>query len=230
MEKILLIDDEKLLVKGLKKSLEQEGYEVKAVYDGRTALTEFQQGSYDLIVLDLMLPELDGLTVCREIRASSQVPIIMLTAKGEDVDKIIGLEMGADDYLSKPFNTRELLARIKAILRRYKNLGQREEKNELSFGKLKIDLAKHRIYVDDKEVNLTAKEYDILLLLVKHPGRIYSRNQLLEQIWGYDYIGEDRTVDVHVRRLREKVEENPGKPSYILTKWGVGYYFNQEEH
>lgn len=228
--KLLIVDDEKLLVKGLKKSLEQEGFNVDEAFDGEEAWEKFCNTSYNLIILDLMLPKIDGLSLCRKMREKSDVPIIILTAKGEDVDKIIGLEMGADDYLAKPFNTRELIARIKAVLRRLKGKSSESEagKSNLKFQHLNIDLNKHRVYLHDVEVDLTAKEFDLLVLLAKAPGRIYSRDQLLQQVWGYDYIGEDRTVDVHIRRLREKIEDNPGKPQFIMTKWGVGYYFNHE--
>lgn len=223
--KLLVVDDEKLLVKGLKKSLEQENYQVDAAYDGETAWQKLQAERYDLIILDLMLPKIDGITLCQKVRTKWDTPIIMLTAKGEDVDKIIGLEMGADDYLTKPFNTRELTARIKAILRRAQGQPGRQA-DILTREELTINSREHRVYVDDREVDLTAKEYDLLILLAQNPGRIYTREQLLEQVWGYDFIGEDRTVDVHIRRLREKVEPNPAQPKFVLTKWGVGYYFN----
>ncbi|PKM81177.1 MAG: DNA-binding response regulator [Firmicutes bacterium HGW-Firmicutes-14] len=226
--KILLVDDEELFVKGLARSLANEGYETVAAYDGESARTRFKSENVDLVILDIMLPEVDGLTLCREFRSVSEVPIIMLTARGDDIDKIIGLEMGADDYLAKPFNMRELLARIKAVLRRLKR-----EKNvsakQISRRGMEIDTDKHRVTVNGGEIELTGKEYELLAHMAGSPGRIFTREKLLEDIWGYDYIGEDRTVDVHIRRLREKVEPEPGKPRYIMTKWGVGYYFNDEE-
>ena len=225
--KILVVDDEQLFVKGLVRSLNNEGYQTEAAYDGKAARECFGTGDFDLIILDIMLPETDGLTLCREFRSASQVPIIMLTARGEDIDKIIGLEMGADDYLAKPFNIRELLARIKAVLRRAGN--DKGGRKLVVRGDMVIDPARRKVIICDAEVELTGKEFDLLLHLAAVPGRIFTRGQLLEQVWGYDYIGEDRTVDVHVRRLREKIEQNSGKPRYILTKWGVGYYFNDEE-
>lgn len=226
--KLLLVDDEKLLIKGLKKSLEQENYQVDTAFDGEEAWHKIQQNDYQLIILDLMLPKIDGLSLCQKIRAKWDTPIIMLTAKGEDVDKIIGLEMGADDYLSKPFNTRELMARIKAVLRRFQT--KQEHKTLLiKKGDLQINIRDHRVYLKELQVDLTGKEYDLLLLLAKNPGRIFTREQLLEQVWGYDYFGEERTVDVHVRRLREKIEATPGQPQYVLTKWGVGYYFQDTD-
>jgi len=225
--RILIVDDEQLLVKGLVRSLNNEGYETETAYDGRSAREKFQTGDFDLVILDIMLPEVDGLTLCREFRSGSDTPIIMLTARGDDIDKIIGLEMGADDYLSKPFNVRELLARIKAVLRRARQ--EKSGRKQLVRGDLVIDIARRKVKVKDTEVELTGKEFELLLHLATSPGRVFTREKLLEQVWGYDYIGVDRTVDVHVRRLREKVEENPGKPRYVLTKWGIGYYFNDEE-
>lgn len=225
--KILVVDDEQLFVKGLVRSLNNEGYQTVPAYDGRAARECFNTGDFDLIILDIMLPETDGLTLCREFRSASEVPIIMLTARGEDIDKIIGLEMGADDYLAKPFNLRELLARIKAVLRRSGH--DKSGRKQLVRGDLVIDTARRKVTVNDREIDLTAKEFDLLLHLASSPGRVYTRGLLLEQVWGYDFIGEDRTVDVHIRRLREKVEKDSGRPRYILTKWGVGYYFNDEE-
>ncbi|MEW6723890.1 MAG: response regulator transcription factor [Bacillota bacterium] len=222
-QRILVVDDEVSLVKGLKLSLEQAGYAVEAAHDGPQALGLWRSKGADLIILDLMLPGMDGLAVCREIRKSSQVPIIMLTAKGEDVDKIIGLELGADDYQTKPFNTRELLARIKAVLRRAQAQNHYEV---LSFNGVTIDRERRRVTVGDQRVELTAKEFDLLARLASHPGRVFTREELLSAVWGYDYFGDDRTVDVHIRRLREKVEENPGEPRLILTSWGRGYYFS----
>ena len=224
---ILVVDDEKLIVKGIKFSLEQEGMEVEAAYDGEEALNFIKNGKFDLVVLDVMLPKMDGLEVCQRVREFSAIPIIMLTAKGEDMDKIMGLEYGADDYLTKPFNILELKARIKAILRRTKQKGDsKEKKNSLKVRDLELIFESRRVFIGDKEANLTAKEFDLLELLMENPGKVYSRENLLDTVWGYDYPGDVRTVDVHVRRLREKIEENPSEPKYIFTKWGVGYYFN----
>ncbi|MBR2061934.1 MAG: response regulator transcription factor [Anaerotignum sp.] len=225
---ILVVDDEKLIVKGIKFSLEQDGMEVTPAYDGEEALQYIKEKNFDLVVLDVMLPKMDGLQVCRETREFSQVPIIMVTAKGEDMDKIMGLEYGADDYITKPFNILELKARIKAILRRSvkKASAEAEVKNALKARDLELAYDSRRVFVNGREVNLTAKEFDLLELLMENPGKVYSRDKLLDTIWGFDYPGDARTVDVHVRRLREKIEENPSEPKYIFTKWGVGYYFN----
>lgn len=225
---ILVVDDEKLIVKGIKFSLEQDGMEVTPAYDGEEALKYIKEKNFDLVVLDVMLPKMDGLQVCRETREFSQVPIIMVTAKGEDMDKIMGLEYGADDYITKPFNILELKARIKAILRRSvkKASAETEVKNALKARDLELAYDSRRVFVNGREVNLTAKEFDLLELLMENPGKVYSRDKLLDTIWGFDYPGDARTVDVHVRRLREKIEENPSEPKYIFTKWGVGYYFN----
>jgi len=224
---ILVVDDEKLIVKGIKFSLEQDSMSVDAAYDGEEALKYAKTKDYDLIVLDVMLPKLDGLGVCQQIREFSAVPIIMVTAKGDDMDKIMGLEYGADDYITKPFNILELKARIKAILRRsVKKGGTNDASNRfISVRGLEIEKESRRVIINGQEINLTAKEYDLLELFIENPGKVYSRESLLNTIWGYDYPGEVRTVDVHVRRLREKIEENPGDPKYIHTKWGVGYYF-----
>jgi DNA-binding response OmpR family regulator len=223
---ILVVDDEKLIVKGIKFSLEQDQMEIDAAYDGEEALNLAKTANYDLIVLDVMLPKLDGLSVCQQIREFSQVPIIMVTAKGEDMDKIMGLEYGADDYITKPFNILELKARIKAILRRSTVSAKKEaQKNKLKIKELEIEFDSRRVFIEGKEINLTAKEFDLLELFLKNPGKVYSRVNLLDTIWGYEYPGDARTVDVHVRRLREKVEKNPSEPDYIYTKWGVGYYF-----
>jgi DNA-binding response OmpR family regulator len=223
---ILVVDDEKLIVKGIKFSLEQDQMEIDAAYDGEEALNLAKTVSYDLIVLDVMLPKMDGLSVCQQIREFSQVPIIMVTAKGEDMDKIMGLEYGADDYITKPFNILELKARIKAILRRSTVSAKKEaQKNKLKIKELEIEFDSRRVFIEGKEINLTAKEFDLLELFLKNPGKVYSRENLLDTIWGYEYPGDARTVDVHVRRLREKVEKNPSEPDYIYTKWGVGYYF-----
>lgn len=225
--KALVVDDEKLIVKGLKFSLEKEGYEVDCAYDGQEAVNMAKEKEYDIILLDLMLPILDGYEVCQQIREFSEMPIIMLTAKGDDMDKILGLEYGADDYITKPFNILEVKARIKAITRRNKRKAPivPEEPKVIVSGKLKLDIEAKRLYIDDNEIRLTVKEFDILKLLAENPGKIYSREQLLTLIWGSKYPGDARTVDVNVRRLREKIEENPAKPEYVHTKWGMGYYF-----
>ncbi|MCD8036906.1 MAG: response regulator transcription factor [Clostridiales bacterium] len=224
--KILVVDDEKLIVKGIKFSLEQDGMIVDAAYDGEEALDLIKKNKYDLAILDLMLPKIDGLQVCSEVREFSQMPIIMVTAKGEDMDKIMGLEYGADDYMTKPFNILELKARIKAVLRRAKSSSESlPVKNELTAGDLRVDMDSRRVFVGDKEAFLTAKEFDLLELIMKTPGKVYSREKLLDTVWGVDYPGDVRTVDVHVRRLREKIEKKPSAPEHIFTKWGVGYYF-----
>lgn len=226
MSRVLVVDDEKLIVKGLKFSLEQDAMTVDCAYDGEEALTYARNGEYDVILLDLMLPKIDGLSVCQQIREFSDVPIIMLTAKGEDMDKIMGLEYGADDYITKPFNILEVKARIKAIIRRNSRNSAKEDKGRyIVSGDLKLDKDGRRLFINDKEVNLTAKEFDVLELLVLNPNKVYGREQLLNLIWGYDYPGDARTVDVHIRRLREKIEENPSEPKYVHTKWGVGYYY-----
>ncbi|MGM9552389.1 MAG: response regulator transcription factor [Clostridia bacterium] len=224
--KILIVDDEKLLVKGIKFNLEQDGYDVETAYDGEEALKMARDKSISLIVLDLMLPKVDGLTVCQKIREFSQVPIIMLTAKTEDMDKILGLDYGADDYMTKPFNILELKARIKAILRRSSN-NDIQDKSKYSSGSIELNYNLRRVKVGDKLIELTAKEFDLCELFATNPGKVYSRENLLDIIWGYDYPGDARTVDVHVRRLREKIEPDAANPTYILTKWGVGYYFRE---
>lgn len=225
--KVLVVDDEKLIVKGLKFSLEQDGMQVECAYDGEEALECARKNSYDMILLDIMLPKMDGMEVCQQIREFSDVPIIMLTAKGEDMDKILGLEYGADDYITKPFNILEVKARIKAILRRNsKESAKTEASSRIETGDMRMDCDSRSLFIHDKEVYLTAKEFDLLELLVLNPNKVYSRETLLNTIWGYDYPGDARTVDVHVRRLREKIEENPSEPKYVHTKWGVGYYFN----
>ena len=223
--KILVVDDEKLIVKGIKFSLEQEGWEVDAAYDGEEALNYVKNGKYDVMILDVMLPKYDGLQVCQLVREFSNIPIIMLTAKGEDMDKIMGLEYGADDYVTKPFNILELKARIKAILRRSNHSEKETSKKSIQVGDLRLEVSSRRLFINNQEINLTAKEFDMLELFATHPGKVYSRDQLLDTIWGKEYPGDVRTVDVHVRRLREKIEPNPGQPEYIYTKWGVGYYF-----
>lgn len=223
--KLLVVDDEPILLKGLKYSLEQEAYEIDTAEDGNEALEKAFSNSYDLIVLDLMLPGIDGLEVCKRIREKSMVPIIILTAKGEDTSKILGLEYGADDYLTKPFNVLELKARIKAIFRRVHISDTATPTNIIKIDDFIINTLGRKVNLRDSEINLTAKEFDLLLLLASNPGKVYSREELLEIIWGYEYFGDLRTVDVHVRRLREKIEKNSSQPEYILTKWGVGYYF-----
>ena len=220
--KILVVDDELLLVKGMKFNLENEGYTVETAYDGAMAKTE----EFDLIILDLMMPQVDGLTACMRIREFSNVPIIMLTARSEDADKIIGLESGADDYITKPFNILELKARIRALLRRANAAPQQKAQNTLlSAGGVTLDPEQRVALRDGKVVDLTAKEYDLIELFVKNPRRVYSRENLMDLVWGYTYAGDYRTVDVHIRRLREKLEDDPAAPQHILTKWGIGYYF-----
>lgn len=224
--RILVVDDEKLLVKGIKFNLENEGYEVDFCYDGKTAVEMAATVGYNLIILDLMMPELDGLEACTQIRAFSNVPIIMLTAKDEDTDKIIGLEYGADDYITKPFNILELKARVRALLRRSNMLGGAERQESIvKKGHISIDVSKRSAEKAGEDVDLTVKEFDLIELLMRNPGKVYSRESLLNRVWGYDYIGDVRTVDVHIRRLREKLELNPAEPEYIITKWGVGYFF-----
>ncbi len=228
MKKVLVVDDEKLIVKGIKFSLEQDEMEVVAAYDGEEALEYAKTQDFDIILLDVMLPGLSGFEVCQAIREFSDVPIIMLTAKGDDMDKILGLEYGADDYITKPFNILEVKARIKAIIRRnQKKATAVAEPKQLVEGEMVIELDSRRVTIADKEINLTAKEFNILTLLLFHPNKVYSRDDLLKEIWGSDALGDGRTVDVHVRRLREKIESNPGDPKYIQTKWGVGYYFKK---
>ena len=227
-KRVLVVDDEKLIVKGLRFSLEQDDMEVDCAYDGEEALEKARNNKYDIILLDIMLPKLTGLEVCQQIREFSDVPIIMLTAKGEDMDKILGLEYGADDYITKPFNILEVKARIKAIIRRTsgKSKGESAPKSQIiEAGELKLDCDGRRLYISGREVNLTAKEFDVLELLVLNPNKVYSRDNLLKLVWGADYPGDVRTVDVHIRRLREKIESNPSEPKYVHTKWGVGYYY-----
>lgn len=226
-KKVLVVDDEKLIVKGVRYSLEQDDMEVTCAYDGEEALRMAQENSYDVILLDVMLPKLTGFEVCQQIREFSDVPIIMLTAKGDDMDKILGLEYGADDYITKPFNILEVKARIKAIMRRStkKEAKSVEDPSIRTIGAMKVDAEGRRVYMDGKEVNLTVKEFDLLEILMNNPNKVYSREKLLNDVWGYEYLGDVRTVDVHVRRLREKIESTPSDPKYIHTKWGVGYYF-----
>ena len=224
--RVLVVDDEKLIVKGIRFSLEQDGYDVDCAYDGEEALKLAKENAYDIILLDVMLPKYDGFEVCQQIREYSDVPIIMLTAKGDDMDKILGLDYGADDYITKPFNILEVKARIKAIMRRARSEHEEKEKAKtIESGDLKMDCESRRVFIAGKEINLTAKEFDVLELLVFNPNKVYSRENLLNIVWGYEYPGDVRTVDVHIRRLREKIETNPSEPKYVHTKWGVGYYF-----
>ncbi len=224
--KILVVDDEKTLVKGIKFNLENEGYEVECAYDGAAAVELAREGKLDLIILDLMMPELDGLEACMRIREFSNVPIIMLTAKSEDADKLMGFECGADDYLTKPFNILELKARVRALLRRAAGV-QRNRGSILTAGGITLNTQERSAARGDRPVELTAKEYDLIELLMRNPRRVYSRENLMNVVWGYSYAGDYRTVDVHIRRLREKLEENPAEPDHIMTKWGVGYYFKE---
>lgn len=225
-KRVLVVDDEKLIVKGIRFSLIQEGFEVDCAYDGEEAIEKIKNNTYDVILLDVMLPKADGFEVCQQVREFSDIPIIMLTAKGDDMDKILGLEYGADDYITKPFNILEVKARIKAIIRRS---GKKEEKvdesNILVKNGMKIDRESRRVFIDEQEINLTAKEFDLLEILATNPDKVYSREQLLSLVWKYEYAGDARTVDVHIRRLREKIEKTPSNPKYVFTKWGVGYYF-----
>lgn len=225
MPRILVVDDERVMVKGIKFNLENEGYQVDTGSDGEEAVDKARAGQFDLIILDLMMPKIDGLQACMKIREFSNVPVIMLTAKSEDADKIIGFECGADDYITKPFNILELKARIRALLRRAGAAAQQQrEADRLTRGPITLDLSERAAWRDGERVDLTAKEFDLMALLMQNPGRVYSRENLLNLVWGYEYVGEFRTVDVHIRRLREKLEPDPANPEHILTKWGVGYY------
>ena len=227
-KKVLVVDDEKLIVKGIRFSLEQDGMEVDCAYDGQEALDKAMATPYDMILLDVMLPKMDGFEVCQRIREFSNMPIVMLTAKGDDMDKILGLEYGADDYITKPFNILEVKARIMAIMRRTTPQVVKEQKiTEIKSGDFTINTENRRLFILDQEINVTSKEFDMLLLLVTNPGKVYSRDELLRAIWGEDYPGDARTVDVHIRRLREKIEPNASEPKYVHTKWGVGYYYQQ---
>ena len=228
-KRILLVDDEPLIIKGLKYTLEQEGYETLAAYDGEEALEVFFANTVDLVLLDVMLPKLDGIQVCQRIRESSNVPIIMLTAKGEDMDKILGLEYGADDYMTKPFNILEVKARIKTILRRASQPVAAEKKKIIRVRDLEVNIVNRSVTLGGKEVRLTAKEFDLLQLFINNRGKVFSREAMLETVWKYDYMGDARTVDVHIRRLREKIERNSNQPEFIFTKWGVGYYFTDKD-
>lgn len=228
-KKVLVVDDEKLIVKGIRFSLEQDNMEVDCAYDGEEALEMAHNKEYDIILLDVMLPKLTGFEVCQQIREFSSVPVIMLTAKGDDMDKILGLEYGADDYITKPFNILEVKARIKAILRRMEpKKSTQEATGILESGDMRLDRDGRRAYIAGKEIGLTAKEFEVLELLMLNPNKVYSRENLLRLVWGTDYPGDVRTVDVHIRRLREKIETNPSEPRYVHTKWGVGYFFNDK--
>ncbi|MBR3493991.1 MAG: response regulator transcription factor [Clostridia bacterium] len=229
-KKILLVDDEPLILKGLKYTLEQEGYETESALDGEEALEKFFSEPFDLILLDVMLPKMDGIQVCQRIREHSNVPIIMITAKGEDMDKILGLEYGADDYIPKPFNILEVKARIKAIMRRaVSSPSPAEERKIIRVRGLEVNPTKRTVALDGREIKLTAKEFDLLQLFITNRGKVFTRKQMLETVWKYDYTGDDRTVDVHIRRLREKIEHDTSQPEFIITKWGVGYYFTDKD-
>ncbi|MBQ6589932.1 MAG: response regulator transcription factor [Lachnospiraceae bacterium] len=229
--KVLVVDDERMIVKGLRYSLMQEGYEVDCAYDGEEAVNSIHEKQYDIVLLDVMLPKLSGFEVLQQVREFSDVPIIMLTAKGDDMDKILGLDYGADDYVTKPFNPLEVKGRIKAIIRRTSRGRQQEimDDRTIEVGDLRMDLDNRRVTLADKEINLTGKEFELLELLATHAGKVYSRSTLLQMVWGKEYPGDVRTVDVHIRRLREKIESNASEPRYVQTKWGVGYYFRSHE-
>ncbi len=228
-KRILLVDDEPLILKGLRFTLEQEGYEILTAADGEEALQVFFDQQVDLVLLDVMLPKLDGIQVCQRIRESSNVPILMLTAKGEDMDKILGLEYGADDYMTKPFNILEVKARIKTVLRRAAQPSSNEEKKIITVHDMEVNIVNRSVTLGGREVRLTAKEFDLLQLFITNRGKVFSRETMLETVWKYDYMGDARTVDVHIRRLREKIERNTAKPEFIFTKWGVGYYFTDKD-
>ena len=226
-QRVLVVDDEKLIVKGIRFSLEQDNMEVDCAYDGEEALQMAKENDYDIILLDVMLPKLTGFEVCQQLREFSSVPVVMLTAKGDDMDKILGLDYGADDYITKPFNILEVKARIKAIMRRTrKKAPEKEKRRVVDKGEFHLDCESRRLNIAGREINLTAKEFDLLELMALNPNKVYSRDHLLNAVWGYDYPGDVRTVDVHIRRLREKIEQKPSEPKYVHTKWGVGYYFN----
>lgn len=227
MPKILVVDDEPLIVKGIKFSLEQDGYDVDVSFDGLDAIKKIEDNSYDIILLDLMLPKLDGFEICIRTRKSSDVPIIILSAKGEDISKIKGLEFGADDYITKPFNIMELKARINAILRRMQSI--KSISQEKSVAEFVINIIKRKVFKNSNEINLTSKEFDLLFLLINNLNKVFSREDLLERVWGYEHFGDLRTVDVHIRKLREKIETDSSNPQYIMTKWGEGYYFKYKE-
>ncbi len=225
--RVLVVDDEKSIVKGIRFSLEQDDMKVDCAYDGEEALNYAKNNTYDIILLDVMLPVYDGFEVLRQIRDFSYVPVIMLTAKGDDMDKILGLEYGADDYVTKPFNILELKARIKAIIRRNNKNSNKNDEDMIVKGDLCIERESRRVVIAGKDINLTAKEFDVLELLITNPNKVFSREKLLNIVWDYEYPGDVRTVDVHIRRLREKIEKNPSEPKYVHTKWGVGYYFKE---
>ncbi len=228
MKKILVVDDEKPIADILRINLEKENYEVVEAYDGEEAVKKFNEENPDLILLDVMLPKMDGFSVCRTIREKSNVPILMLTAREEEVDKVLGLELGADDYITKPFSVRELMARIKANMRRNTSVAQSEDESEkLEIGNFVLDLNRYELYKDGKLVELTIREFDLIKFLAQQPNKIFSRQSLLSNVWDYEYYGDVRTVDVTVRRVREKIEDDPSEPKYIMTKRGVGYYFNK---
>ncbi len=229
IKRILLVDDEPLMLKGLKYTLEQEGYETELAMDGEEALDIFANQPFDLVLLDVMLPKLDGLSVCQRIREESNVPIIMLTAKGEDMDKILGLEYGADDYMTKPFNILEVRARIRTVLRRAGTIAPMEDRKVIRVRDLEVNLVKRSVRLGGADIKLTAKEFDLLQMFITNRGRPFSRQEMLEHVWKYDYTGDARTVDVHIRRLREKIERNTNQPEFILTKWKVGYYFTDQD-
>lgn len=228
-KKILLVDDEPLMIKGLKYTLEQDGYETVSAFDGEEAMKLFAEDTFDLVLLDVMLPKMDGIQVCQRIRENSDVPIIMLTAKGEDMDKILGLEYGADDYMTKPFNILEVKARIKTILRRMQATTAEQDQRVMKVRDLEVNVANRSVTLKGKEVRLTAKEFDLLQLFISNRGRVFSREEMLDAVWKNEYSGDARTVDVHIRRLREKIEQNPTQPEFIFTKWGVGYYFTDRD-
>lgn len=225
--KILVVDDEELLVKGIRFNLQNDGYEVITGGNGVEAVAQAQSQNPDLVILDVMMPQMDGLTACAKIREFSNVPIILLTAKSDDMDKLMGFDNGADDYLTKPFNILELKARIRALLRRAGAAAQKEEDNVLSIGTITLDMNARNAFRAGEQVELTAKEFDVIEFLMRNPNKVYSREALLDTIWAYEYRSDIRTVDVHIRRLREKLEDNPAEPNYIMTKWGVGYYFRK---
>ena len=227
-KRILLVDDEPLILKGLKFALEQDGYETESAEDGEIALEKLRKGGFDLVLLDVMLPKMSGIEVCQAVREKSDVPIIMLTAKGEDMDKILGLEYGADDYMTKPYNILEVKARIKTIFRRVNAAAAPEDQKIIRVRDMQVNLVKRTVTLDGKDVKLTAKEFDLLQLFIQNRGKVFSREAMLETVWKYDYTGDARTVDVHIRRLREKIEHTPSKPEFIITKWGVGYYFTDK--
>lgn len=228
-KKLLIVDDEPAIIKGLKFSLEQDGYLIDSASDGKEAVEKLDNNVYDLVILDIMLPEIDGLEVLRRIRENKLLPVILLTAKGEDMDKILGFEYGADDYLTKPFNILELKARVKAQFRKFnKGVGEKGSDKFITIKNMMINVGNRSAEIDGKDAELTAKEFDLLYLLAISPGKVYSRESLLEAVWKYDYMGDLRTVDVHIRRLREKIEKNPSQPEFVITKWGVGYYLTDK--